>query len=278
MRQNLIHQRVFDRILRYLDDHNTWKGSNRSYVSNEVVLYEVLRVLKYGVPWRDADSLKKCSWKTVYHRFRTWVIDRKFIRLWKNPIKRYAHEKLQSDPMWFQNIFIDVTMVKNMKGTEFVGRNPTDRGRLGSKISIVCDRNQVVIGATISGANVSDCTLTEPTLDDIRIPLKTSDSVTTYLVGDKGYSSARLSDTLKHRETQRVYLIAPRKKKHRPPNKECTQNRFKDVLRKRHVVENTFCNLKKFERLAKRRDASVASFRAFFALAAVIRTLSRCSL
>ena len=276
MKQNLIHQRVYDRILRYLNSHNTWEGSNRAYVSNDVVLYEVIRVLKYGIPWRDAASLQKCSWQTVYHRFKVWTSDKKFTKLWKKTVRRYAHEKLENDPQWFQYVYIDSTLVKNVKGNEFVGKNPTDRGRLGSKISIVCDQNQVIIGATISGANVSDCSLTDPTLDDIRFPLKIDQSTTTYLVGDKGYSSARLSDSLKSRQKHPVHLIAPQKKNQRPPNVECTQDKFKEVLKKRHVVENTFCSLKKFERLVRRRDESIGAFRSFLALGATIRIMSRC--
>jgi transposase len=36
------------------------------------------------------------------------------------------------------------------------GPNPTDRGKLGSKIHVVCDRNGLPLSAGISGANLHD--------------------------------------------------------------------------------------------------------------------------
>ena len=45
------------------------------------------------------------------------------------------------------------------------GPNPTDRGKLGTKRSVVTDARGVPIGFTVAGANVPDYKLLEETLD-----------------------------------------------------------------------------------------------------------------
>ena len=45
----------------------------------------------------------------------------------------YSSERLMENPKWFKDIYIDSTLVKNMAGVDCVEKNPTDRGRLGTK-------------------------------------------------------------------------------------------------------------------------------------------------
>jgi putative transposase len=49
------------------------------------------------------------------------------------------------------------------------GRNPTDRGKLGVKRSVMVDAAGIPIGLATDGANRNDCKLTEPTLQSIAI-------------------------------------------------------------------------------------------------------------
>ena len=53
---------------------------------------------------------------------------------------------------------INTTTVKNVGGADCVGKNPTDRGRLGTKISILLDERKIAVSEpTIFPANVHDC-------------------------------------------------------------------------------------------------------------------------
>ena len=45
------------------------------------------------------------------------------------------------------------------------GPNPTDRGKLGTKRSVVTDARGIPIGFAVAGANVPDYKLLEATLD-----------------------------------------------------------------------------------------------------------------
>ncbi len=49
------------------------------------------------------------------------------------------------------------------------GPNPTDRGKIGAKTSILTEGRGVPIGATVAGANVNDYKLTAETLESIPV-------------------------------------------------------------------------------------------------------------
>ena len=50
------------------------------------------------------------------------------------------------------------------------GPNPTDRGKLGVKRSVMVEATGIPIGLAIDGANRNDCKLAEPTISSIPIP------------------------------------------------------------------------------------------------------------
>ena len=49
------------------------------------------------------------------------------------------------------------------------GPNPTDRGKLGPKRSVMCEAAGIPVGLATDGANRNDCKLTEATLDSVPI-------------------------------------------------------------------------------------------------------------
>ena len=49
------------------------------------------------------------------------------------------------------------------------GRNPTDRGKLGYKRSVICETAGIPIGLATDGANRNDCKLALPTILSIPI-------------------------------------------------------------------------------------------------------------
>jgi putative transposase len=71
-----------------------------------------------------------------------------------------------------------------------VGRNPTDRGKPGTKISLVVEAGGGPLGAVISGANVHDCKLLAATIGAIVVdrPEATADAPQ-HLCLDKGYDN-----------------------------------------------------------------------------------------
>jgi IS5 family transposase len=78
-------------------------------------------------------------------------------------------------------------------GGEQTGKDPTNRGKLGTKRHIIVDRNGLPLAATISGSNVHDSQLLEATVDAIpslRLPHQRPGRPRkrpTKLHADKGY-------------------------------------------------------------------------------------------
>ena len=64
---------------------------------------------------------------------------------------------------------MDGAMTKAPLGGERTGRNPTDRGKLGTKRSLLTEANGVPVGLAVEGANRHDKKLAEATLESIPV-------------------------------------------------------------------------------------------------------------
>jgi len=83
---------------------------------------------------------------------------------------------------------VDGSQQKAPLGGEGTGKNPTDRGKMGWKWSILTDRSGVPIGWAVDGANRHDTILFPPTLDAAKKRGLLGDIETLHL--DRGYDSA----------------------------------------------------------------------------------------
>lgn len=142
-------------------------------------------------------------------------------------------------------------------GGEETGKNPTDRGKLGTKRHIIVDRNGIPLAVTVSGANVHDSKMMLPTIDAIE-PIRTGRpgrprQRPDKLHADKGYDYPHLRRALRQRG------ITPR------IARRCIEP--KDRLgRFRWVVERTLSWLNKFRRLKIRYERRVDIHEAFLQL------------
>src|SRR5215471_14217410 len=83
---------------------------------------------------------------------------------------------------------MDGTMTKAPLGGEKVGKNPTDRGKIGTQRSLLTDGGGVPIGLAVAGANRNDCKLTRETIESIAVerPEPTAEAPQGMCL-DKGY-------------------------------------------------------------------------------------------
>lgn len=70
-----------------------------------------------------------------------------------------------------------------------VGKNPTDRGKNGTKRSVLCDGKGGPLAVVIDGANVHDTKLLERTIDAVIVARPEPDEVEQHLCLDKGYDN-----------------------------------------------------------------------------------------
>jgi transposase len=83
-----------------------------------------------------------------------------------------------------------------------------------------------------------------------------------HLIGDKGFDSNRYRKTLKNEGVRPV--IPGRSNRKRPIEYD------KDRYRDRHLIENAFCRLKDFRRIATRYDKLSRNFLSAVALATLV--------
>lgn len=99
------------------------------------------------------------------------------------------------------------------------GKNPTDRGKIGVKRSVLIDGRGVPLGAAVDGANVHDQKLVKETLDKVPVRRpKPSRRRKQHLCLDKGYTGKPVQSLVRRRRyTPHIPLKgnAPPKRKHR---------------------------------------------------------------
>lgn len=133
------------------------------------------------------------------------------------------------------------------RGGEQTGKDPTNRGKLGTKRHVVVDRQGLPLAVTISGANVHDSKLLEDTVDAIpalRLPGKRRGRPRkrpVKLHADKGYDYPRCRRALRARG------IIPRIARRGIESSE-------RLGRYRWVVERTLSWLNRFRRLKVRYE------------------------
>jgi putative transposase len=174
------------------------RGKNRKHIGGRPaadprqVMAGILYVMRTGCQW-NALPTELGSGKTAHRYFQRWGRAGVFLRMWQAGLTEYDELK-GLDWKWQA---ADGAMTKAPLGGEKTGKNPTDRGKLGTKRSLLVDAQGVPLGIVVSGANTPDGRLLETTLH--AIPVERPDPTTTeqHLSLDKGYSGepcARVAD------------------------------------------------------------------------------------
>ena len=123
----------------------------------------------------------------------------------RRELENYRSSRLSRDARHFTNLYIDTTTVKNVAGTNCTGRNPCDRGRLGTKISIIIDNEKIPVSEPLFfGANISDIKTIEDSVKSIPFALRKDNRVTLKLAGDKAYRSDAISRRLFQKKKIRI--------------------------------------------------------------------------
>jgi putative transposase len=128
-------------------------------VDIERAISGIYYVLKTGIQW---NGLPRCfgSCSAVHRLFQKLRSAQFFKNLWYDEIAEY-------DKMHGLNLEVqaaDCSYVKAPLGQEKTGKSPVDRSKLGTKRSILTDRNGVIIGFALGSANQVDSHLFLETL------------------------------------------------------------------------------------------------------------------
>jgi transposase len=140
---------------------------------------------------------------------------------------------------------------KKGEQTQAIGRS---RGGRNTKIHAIADAKGRLLSILLTGGEAHDCPLAQRLIRRTKAARK--------LLGDKAYDSAELRQWLGNRGTKAV--VPNRSNRKRP-------FRFdKKSYKQRHRIENAFCRLKDFRRIATRYDRLARNFLASVCLVAAI--------
>ncbi|MBI5033038.1 MAG: IS5 family transposase [Chloroflexi bacterium] len=197
-------------------------------------------------------SRTSCQWNhiprvygddsTIYRCFDHWYEVGFFKKLWARLVKEC--DELQGVQWKWQAA--DCMLGKGPVWGGAVGPNPTDRGKNGSKKSVVTDGDGGPLGAIVAAANVNDDRLLRQTLEAIVVPRpRRRKNRTQHLSLDKAYDTP----TGKRVVAQKHYIPHIRRKGETPVPK--SQRKYPA---RRWVVERTFAWLSKCHALLVRYD------------------------
>lgn len=137
-------------------------AGGRPRVGDRVALRVIWFVLASGCRWEDVPAELGCSGRTAHRRLRAWEEAGTWDRLHADLLRLLrAAGKLDTDL-----VVIDGVYVRAFGGGELTGPSPVDRGKPGTKHTLMVDRNGVPLAIRTAGANQSDHTQIIPLLLD----------------------------------------------------------------------------------------------------------------
>ncbi len=122
----------------------------------------IFYALRTGCQWKALPRIYGAS-STIHDRFQEWQKAGLFERMWQAGLLDYDNEK-GIDWEWQA---IDGAMTKAPLSVVTTGANPTDRGKKGTKRSLLTDAKGIPLSIVADGANRHDKMLVKKTLDAI---------------------------------------------------------------------------------------------------------------
>jgi putative transposase len=124
----------------------------------------IIYVLRTGCQWSALPRERFGAAPTTVHgRFRQWAEARLFEQIYRVMLEHYD-EELGIDWKWLS---LDGCITKAPLGGEQTGKSPVDRGKLGTKRSVLTDGRGVPLSVVIAGANCHDKTIAIQTIDEM---------------------------------------------------------------------------------------------------------------
>jgi transposase len=142
-------------IPEHIDTHPL--GCHNPRIPDRTVFDKLVQVLVLGASYeRIADS--SCSATTIRNRRDEWIAAGVFTQLEQLCLEAYD----KSVGLDLSEVIVDGCIVKAPCGGEAAGRSPVDRGKQGTKRSLLVEATGIPLGCVIAGAHRNDSPLLRP--------------------------------------------------------------------------------------------------------------------
>jgi transposase len=158
-------------------------GCHRPRVRDRIVFDKLIQVLVLGCAYEKiADA--SCSATTIRRRRDEWIAAGIFTELEQTALNAYD----RYCGLQLEDLVVDGCLVKAPCGGEAAGRSPVDRGKQGTKRSLLTEGQGIPIGVVVAPANRHDSPLLRPTLETLgRFGFDLPEEIAVHL--DAGYDS-----------------------------------------------------------------------------------------
>jgi putative transposase len=174
---------LWERVAPLLPPVPSHAKGGRPRMADRQAFAAMVYVLRTGIQWNALPRELGAS-STVHDRFQAWERAGVFHRLWQAGLAEY--DELRGIEWEWQAV--DGVMTKAPFGGAATGPNPTDRGKRGTKRSLLTDGAGIPLAIIVDGANRNDMKLLAATLDGVVIARPAStEGAPQHLCLDKGY-------------------------------------------------------------------------------------------
>ncbi|WP_431709822.1 IS5 family transposase [Glutamicibacter uratoxydans] len=165
-------------------------GCHKPRIGDRIVFDKLIQILVLGAAYEKISDTT-CSATTIRRRRDEWITAGIFSDLEQICLESY--DRIVG--LDLENLVIDGCLVKAPCGGEASGKSPVDRGKQGTKRSVMTDGKGIPVGCVIAGANRHDSPLLRPTLERLsRFGYQLPERIKVHL--DAGYDSRKTRDLL----------------------------------------------------------------------------------
>jgi len=246
-----ISDEFWNKIKPLLPSPKPKKKAGRPREDDRKIMNGIFYLLRTGCQWK---ALPECygAPSTVHDRFQEWREDGLFERMWQAGLLYYDTEK----GLEWEWQSIDGAMTKAPLGGAGTGANPTDRGKKGTKRSLLTEAKGIPLSVIVDGANRHDKMLVKKTFDALIFERPSQDDVIQNICMDKGYDYPDI------RELVKEYGYTAHIRSRGEEN-----IKIPGFTARRWVVERTHSWLNRFRRLLIRWEKKIENYLAMLHLA-----------
>jgi putative transposase len=262
---------LWERVKHLIPQRGNPGGRGRPAADNRAVLNGIWYVMWTGCQWKAIHRswFGVCS-SVLHDCFQRWREQGVFEAILTEMARYYA---AQSGIGWeWQSI--DSKSCPAPLGGQDTGKNPTDRGKSGTKIHILVDEVGAPLAVHVTAANEHDKWSAEDLLLSIVIERPDPQQVEQHLCADKGYDYEDVHQVVEQAQYQPH--IKHRRRRNEPPEDACPIPGELRYPARRWVVERTLSWLAKRRSLRTRWCKKVENWLSFvhFACAHILFTLA----